>query len=83
MDWIVRRVIKDDGPSSLRLKAADLLRLAADARHVSFSRKLHEMAERYLNLAQRIEDERADGPPALGDAENPADATSQATERRG
>jgi hypothetical protein len=83
MDWTVRRVVREDGPSSLRLKAADLLRLATDARHAIFSREMHELAERFLVLAQRIEEHRSDQTAPLDDATEPADHATRETERHG
>jgi hypothetical protein len=72
MDWYVRRVMKEDGPSSLRLKAADFLRLASDARNIAISRELYQMAQRYLTLAQNIEEERERGIPPIEEVEQAA-----------
>ncbi|MDB5410005.1 MAG: hypothetical protein JWL84_4917 [Rhodospirillales bacterium] len=74
----------EGGPAALRLKAADFIRLASDARNRGISRELYQIAQRYLVLAQSIEDRGAPSPvPVLGadEADSVLPATSDGSDR--
>ena len=49
------RDVELDSASKLRLRAADLQRLARDAKHDGVARELTLLALHYLDLAQQIE----------------------------
>jgi hypothetical protein len=49
------RDVELDSASKLRLRAADLQRLACEAKHAGVARELDLMAKHYLDLARRME----------------------------
>jgi hypothetical protein len=80
MSWIAR----PGSPSSLRLRAADYARLAAECRNVEVSKDLSELAAHFLALAQRIEAEQALRLPAISDIVGAGDSlVASGDERRG
>jgi hypothetical protein len=66
MDWIVRPVpvgTVADTPSSLRAKAAEFLRLAAEHKNPTMVEELHQLALRYMDQAKELEASAAIQPP--------------------
>jgi hypothetical protein len=66
MNWIVRPVAVGtaaDTPSSLRAKAAEFLRLAAEHKNPAMIEELHQLALRYMERAKEIEASGAMQPP--------------------
>jgi glycine cleavage system pyridoxal-binding protein P len=58
MNWIVRPVAVGtaaDTPSSLRAKAAEFLRLAAEHKDRTMIEELHQLARRYMERAKELE----------------------------
>jgi hypothetical protein len=63
MGWIVSKVLKTDTPAELRLRAADFLRLAGQAKHEVLTRELERLAVHYMELAGDLERRRSSTSP--------------------
>jgi hypothetical protein len=67
--WLVRPVVgtSADTPITLRLKAAEFLRLAGTSRNEMVIEELKRLSAAYLEGAGKMEIERAAAPPATNE----------------
>jgi hypothetical protein len=59
MGWIVSKVVQTNPPAELRLRAAEFLRLAGEAKHGTLTRELERLARHYMELARDLERRRS------------------------